>query len=91
MKSNINSVELHPQLSNNGHPVGGALVGAGSLWPPSNVHSQTVLTSVKNYFSCQKDPQIFRGRLFQVSTSANVIWMLPEKMSYTFELLWLPQ
>jgi hypothetical protein len=73
MKPNINSVELHPQLSNNGHPVDGALVGAGSLWPPSNVHSQTVLTSVKNYFSCQKDPQIFRGRLFQVSTSANVI------------------
>ncbi len=30
---NINSVEVHPQLSNNGHPVDGALVGAGSLWP----------------------------------------------------------
>jgi hypothetical protein len=33
MKSNINSVEAHPQLSNNGHLVDGALVGAGSLWP----------------------------------------------------------
>jgi len=33
MKSNINSVEVHPQLSNNGHLVDGALVGAGSLWP----------------------------------------------------------
>jgi len=32
MKSNINSVEVHPKLSNNGHPVDGALVGAGSLW-----------------------------------------------------------
>jgi hypothetical protein len=30
---NINSVEVHPQLSNNGHPVDGALLGAGSLWP----------------------------------------------------------
>jgi len=50
MKPNINSVELHPQLSNNGYPVDGALVGAGSLWPPSNVHSQTVLTSVKKLF-----------------------------------------
>jgi hypothetical protein len=30
---NINSVEVHPQLSNNRHPVDGALVGAGSLWP----------------------------------------------------------
>ncbi len=28
----INSVEVHPQLSNNGHPVDGVLVGAGSLW-----------------------------------------------------------
>jgi hypothetical protein len=33
MKPNINSVEVHPQLSNNEHPVDGALVGAGSLWP----------------------------------------------------------
>jgi hypothetical protein len=30
--TNINSVEVHPQLSYNGHPVDGALVGAGSLW-----------------------------------------------------------
>jgi hypothetical protein len=28
VKPNINSVEVHPQLSNNGHPVDGALVGA---------------------------------------------------------------
>jgi hypothetical protein len=33
VKSNINSVEVHPRLSNNRHPVDGALVGAGSLWP----------------------------------------------------------
>jgi hypothetical protein len=31
VKSNINSVEVHPQLNNNGHPVDGAVVGAGSL------------------------------------------------------------
>jgi len=30
MKPHINSVEVHPQLSNNGHPVDGALVRAGS-------------------------------------------------------------
>jgi len=29
----MNLVEVHPQLSNNRHPVDGALVGAGSLWP----------------------------------------------------------
>jgi hypothetical protein len=33
VKPNINSVEVHPQLSNNRHPVDDALVGAGSLWP----------------------------------------------------------
>jgi hypothetical protein len=33
VKPNINSVEVHPQPSNNEHPVDGALVGAGSLWP----------------------------------------------------------
>jgi len=33
VKPNINSVEVHPQLSNNGHPVDGVLVGASSLWP----------------------------------------------------------
>jgi len=36
VKPNINSVEVHPQLSNNGHPMDGALMGASSLWlhPP---------------------------------------------------------
>jgi hypothetical protein len=33
VKPNINSVEVHPQLINNGHPMDGALVGVGSLWP----------------------------------------------------------
>jgi hypothetical protein len=33
-KPNINSIEVHPQLSKSRHPVDGALVGAGSLWLP---------------------------------------------------------
>jgi hypothetical protein len=33
MKPNVNSVEVHSQLSNNRHPLDGALVVAGSLWP----------------------------------------------------------
>jgi hypothetical protein len=33
MKPGSNSVKDHPQLSHNRHPVDGALVGAGSLWP----------------------------------------------------------
>jgi hypothetical protein len=35
VKPNITSVEVHPQLSNNRHPVDGALVGASSVWPYS--------------------------------------------------------
>ncbi len=33
MKPNINSIEVHLQLSNKDHPMDGALVGAGTLWP----------------------------------------------------------
>jgi len=32
MKLGGNSVEDHPQLSHNRHPVDGALMSAGSLW-----------------------------------------------------------
>jgi hypothetical protein len=38
MKLNINGVEVHPQLSNNDHPVDGALVGAGSMWSSFTTH-----------------------------------------------------
>jgi hypothetical protein len=31
-ESNINSVEVHPQLINNERPLDGELVGASSLW-----------------------------------------------------------
>jgi hypothetical protein len=37
VKPNINSVEVHPQLTYNRHPVDGALVGAGSLLPAHKV------------------------------------------------------
>jgi len=33
VKPDINSVEVLPQLSNNGHPVDGAMMGACSPWP----------------------------------------------------------
>ncbi len=32
MKTDLTSVEIHPQLSHNAHPVDGSLVGASSLW-----------------------------------------------------------
>ncbi len=34
MQPDINSVEIHLQLSDDGHPVDGALLGDSSLWPP---------------------------------------------------------
>jgi hypothetical protein len=43
VKPNINSVEIHPQLSNNGHPVDDALVGAGSLWPSLTTNGKPVM------------------------------------------------
>jgi hypothetical protein len=33
VKPNINSVEVHPQSSDKGHPVDSARVGAGAVWP----------------------------------------------------------
>jgi hypothetical protein len=33
VKPNINSIEIHSSMSNNGHPIDGALVGVSSLWP----------------------------------------------------------
>jgi hypothetical protein len=39
MKPGSNSVEDHPQLSHNMHPMDGALVAAGSLWPNTRSYS----------------------------------------------------
>jgi len=46
VKPNINSVEVHPQLSNNGHPVDGAMVGAGSVWSAVQTSILTIIESV---------------------------------------------
>jgi hypothetical protein len=45
-----NSVEDHPQLSHNRHPVDGALVGAGSLWPHLLVISTSLDTCACSLF-----------------------------------------
>jgi hypothetical protein len=47
MKPGSNSVEDHPQLSHNRHPVDGVLVGAGSLWPVFPIFAQQHLGSCK--------------------------------------------
>jgi hypothetical protein len=47
VKPNINSVEVHPQLSNNRHPVDDALVGAGSMSPNLVTKSDFALNHLK--------------------------------------------
>jgi hypothetical protein len=49
VKPNITSVEVHPQLSINGHPVDGVLVGAGSPWPKISM-SQLLLNELSGAF-----------------------------------------
>jgi hypothetical protein len=46
VKQNINSVEVHPQLSNNRHPVDGALAGAGSMWRTKSKQPSTNSTTI---------------------------------------------
>jgi hypothetical protein len=43
VKPYINSVEVHPQLNNNKHPMDGAQVGVGSLWPSRFNHASSQL------------------------------------------------
>jgi hypothetical protein len=47
MKTGSNSVEDHPKLSHNRHPVDGALVHASSLWPLKGMLDVNILS---NYF-----------------------------------------
>jgi hypothetical protein len=78
MKLGSNSVEDHPQLSHNGHPVDdGALVGAGSLWPELS-------TSAFGASFCARSPyddEPYRNRNAQFSS-------LKTKNSSSFELFW---
>ncbi len=53
MRSGSNSVEDHPQLTHNGHPVDGALVGAGLLWPPYSRGDCITLLKTSNLERCE--------------------------------------
>jgi hypothetical protein len=53
VKSNINSVEVHLQLSNNGHPLDSALMGAGSF----RLHAR-ILAICSNIFGIVSFPEI---------------------------------
>jgi len=51
VKPNINSVEVHSQLSNNGHPVDGALVhcGLSHLASSSNLYLLQVSENLRKF------------------------------------------
>jgi len=57
VKSDINSVDVHPQWSDDSHPVDGALVGAGSLGPQAE--------------SCKGQVRALQSSGAQVSSSLN--------------------
>jgi hypothetical protein len=54
----IDSVEVHPQLCDNRHPVDGAVVGAGSLW--QSCHK----SSTWNGEAASQDPREDQSRMF---------------------------
>jgi hypothetical protein len=53
MRPGSNSVEDHPQLSHNRHPVDGALVGAGLLWPPYSRRDCITLLTTSDLVRCE--------------------------------------
>jgi hypothetical protein len=79
VKPNINSVELHPQLSNMGHPVDGALVG--SLWPPKQRAGQWGFSVYKTrpsfvqccaFFLFDKLSRVFDGFIVMVLATKGI-------------------
>jgi hypothetical protein len=79
VKPNINSVELHPQLSNMGHPVDGALVG--SLWPPNQRAGQWGFSVYKTrpsfvhccaFFLLDKLFRVFDGSIVMVLATKGI-------------------
>jgi hypothetical protein len=67
MKPGSNSVEDHPQLSHNRHPVDDALVGAGSLGPPlpmckaSTYFSSHLFSYLSIYGTCFFSQWVYQG------------------------------
>jgi hypothetical protein len=71
VKPYTNSVEVHPQLSNNRHPVDGALVGAGSLWPTCSRLGNCL--EFQTCFSCRPVPlQLFKNQTHQTQTDQSI-------------------
>jgi hypothetical protein len=63
VEPNINSIEVHPQPSNNRYPVDGALVGTGSVWAstPTSVeapYAYLMLSSVKAPYTLFMPPSV---------------------------------
>jgi hypothetical protein len=71
VKPNINSVEVHPRLSNNGHLVDGALVDAGSLWPAS-----------ARFMACLQ--LVVRGKVCTVVEFATCLFRYFKLLTYIF-------
>ncbi len=83
MKPNINSVEVHPQLSNYGHPVHGVLVGAGSLWPCSFIcKMNSSLTKGSSGLGSGPCSKLYRRCSYQVPKKMNSHQLTPGELKH---------
>jgi hypothetical protein len=74
MKPGSNSVEDHPQLSHNRHPVDGALVGVGSLWPSYFLFKGAGEQGFLVFFPCsQSVPNVF-PKMIPIAPGFYPIW-----------------
>jgi hypothetical protein len=80
MKLGSNSVEDHPQLSHNRHPVDGAWVGAGSLWRFGPTQSfflfLNMAFSLVGGVKFMASPLYFKGILFGYKRVALVVFQV---------------
>jgi hypothetical protein len=72
VKPKIDSVEVHPQLSNKGHPVDGALVDAGSLWPNGFLTQQFCW----EWWMAQQRRRVFREKCNEYDLTASPCFWL---------------
>jgi hypothetical protein len=78
MKPNINSVEVHPQLSNNRHPVDGVLLGAGSFMSWDHLFSNKLQSWNSTYLQLISTCICFEDqtRILQKCTKCNLTIMV---------------
>jgi len=78
MKPYTNSIEIHPQLSNNKHLVNGTLMGVGSLWscPCAFVLYQQRCWHQGNFFKVHSHLRILVVLNHNYGNFVHILWRL---------------